>query len=150
MQRPSTGAHARPPQPIKVLPGLHGARVLCVEDDLDTREMLLTVLAERQANVTGVASVDAALRQLGERHFDLLVSDLGMPARDGFDLIRTVRELPPERGGAIPAVALTAYASEADRARALGAGFDAFVPKPIDVVRLAEVLSGLLERVAPT
>jgi PAS domain S-box-containing protein len=149
MPRPTTGAHPKPPQAIKPPAALHGARVLCVEDDVDTRELLLTVLAERQANATAVDGADAALRQLGERHYDLLVSDLGMPKRDGYDLIRAVRELPPERGGAIPAVALTAYASDADRARALDAGFDAFVAKPIDVHRLAEVLSGLLARAAP-
>jgi CheY-like chemotaxis protein len=95
--------------------------------------------------VTPVGSVPEALEALGNRRFDVLVSDVGLPDRDGYDLLREVRAR--ESGGdrRLPAIALTAFASEEDRARAISAGFDAHVPKPLNTTllheRLVEVLA---------
>jgi CheY-like chemotaxis protein len=96
--------------------------------------------------VRACASVREALTALGEWKADLLVSDIGMPNEDGYALIRKVRALEPERGGAMPAIALTAFASGTDRSRALSEGFQMHISKPVepfDLVRLIAQLSGL-------
>jgi CheY-like chemotaxis protein len=94
-------------------------RVLVVDDNLDGLELTRAMLEQAGAGVTAVASVPEALDVLGRAPVDVLVSDLGMPGADGYDLIRLLRERPRERGGAIPAIALTAHASGKERARAL-------------------------------
>ncbi|OLB96127.1 MAG: hypothetical protein AUH30_13480 [Candidatus Rokubacteria bacterium 13_1_40CM_68_15] len=111
---------------------LDGARVLLVDDDADSLELLSTVLRQHGADVTAVADVTAALDGLSARKFDVLISDLSMPGRSGFDLIREVRQALPPPASRIPAVAVTALTRPEDRQRALGAGFDAFLTKPVD------------------
>jgi PAS domain S-box-containing protein len=110
---------------------LDAVRVLLIEDEPDTRDVLALALAQRGAHVEAVASAVAAFDALRDRPFDVLVSDIGMPDEDGYRLIARVRALGPDAGGAVPAIALTAYAGADDRQRALDSGFDLHVAKPI-------------------
>jgi CheY-like chemotaxis protein len=125
---------------------LDGLTVLLVEDHADSRETIALTLESAGAEVTAVPAVADALSVLRERTMDILVSDLGMPGADGFDLIRRVR-WQEQRGGRpkLPAVALTAYASAEDRERALAAGYDAHIAKPVD----ADELGAIVSRIAP-
>jgi PAS domain S-box-containing protein len=123
-----------------------GLRVLVVDDDLDAREMVQRLLAERQAIVDTAGTADEALRLLRERRFDVLISDIGMPGEDGLSLIRRVRSLGPHGGGDVPAVALTAYARPEDRAKAMSAGYQHHFPKPIDPGHLFGVVATLARR----
>ncbi|HKE03753.1 MAG TPA: PAS domain S-box protein, partial [Blastocatellia bacterium] len=122
---------------------LEGVRVLVVEDNPDTLEMLKFIFDERGAEVITAASVNEALEALERLRPDALVSDIAMPDRDGYDLIREVRSRGPERGGLIPAVAVTAYTRAEDRVRALAAGFQMHVAKPIDPDELIAVVASL-------
>lgn len=125
---------------------LSGLRVLIVDDEIDTREFLLTALEQYGAEVTAAASVDEAHRLLERLKPDVLVSDIGMPVADGYALIREVRAKAPEQGGQIPAAALTAYTREEDRIKALEAGFQTHVPKPIEPTQLVAVVAKLAGR----
>ncbi len=125
---------------------LLGLNVLIVEDDEDGRELLEMVLNDYGAVVTAVSSAVAALESLKAGAFDILVSDIGLPSEDGYSLLRRVRELPADEGGRIPAIALTAYASGDDRARALAAGFEAHVTKPVEPQELAAAVAELAAR----
>jgi CheY-like chemotaxis protein len=118
-------------------------RVLVVDDHRDSREMIGAVLAEAGAAVDLAASADEALHRLQQSHTDVLVSDLGMPGLDGFDLIRAVRAQEEADGSPkrLVAMALSAYASEEDRARALAAGFQSYAPKPIDPADLVTLVA---------
>ena len=131
---------------------LDGLRVLLVEDEPDSREILEHVLTSAGATVDAAGSVQAALELFKESPHGVVVSDIGMPGQDGYDLIRAIRRLPPASGAAVAAIALTAYAREEDRQRALAAGFDLHLPKPIDprelissIVRLARPMNRLPE-----
>jgi len=128
---------------------LRGLRVLVVEDEDDTRDLLVTTLEQCGAEVTAAASVAAALERLDEQVPDVLVSDLAMPEEDGYSLIRRVRARPSERGGEVPAAALTSYARAEDRARALAAGFQMHVPKPIDPSALVRMIADLAAKAGP-
>jgi CheY-like chemotaxis protein len=110
---------------------LHAVSVLLVDDDGDTREVVCQVLADRGAQVTLAASADEALDKLRRGRFDVLLSDIGMPGVDGYELIRRVRALGPDAGGALPAAAVTAFARREDRLHALHVGYDAHVTKPV-------------------
>ena len=112
---------------------LTGVSVLVVDDETDTREMLRHVLDDCGAEVFMAASAEEALVLLQEKRPALLVSDIGMPDVDGYELLRRVRALDPKQGGAIPAIALTAFARPEDRGRALEAGFQAHIAKPMDL-----------------
>jgi signal transduction histidine kinase len=129
------------------LPALEGVHVLVVDDEPDARELLVTVLVQASATVTAVGSAAEALEAVQRLRLDALVSDIGMPEQDGYTLIRKVRSLEPERGGQIPAVALTAYARSEDRLRALTAGYQMHVPKPIEPIELVMVVASLTGRV---
>jgi signal transduction histidine kinase/ActR/RegA family two-component response regulator len=121
--------------PVPKAPSLAGALVLVVEDEKDSRDLLVAALAGVGADVVAVSSCSAALELLaasGDRRFDVLVSDIGMPEQDGYELMRRVRALHPASAGRIPAVAVTGYANADDRQRALAAGYQVHVPKPID------------------
>jgi PAS domain S-box-containing protein len=131
-------------------PELDGLRVLLVEDDTDSRELLVAVLEQCRAEVVAVASVAAAMRALEDWLPDVLISDIEMPGEDGFTLIRRLRQLPAERGGEIPAAALTAYARPEDRMRALVAGFQIHVPKPVEPAELVTVVASLAGRAVKT
>ncbi len=119
---------------------LRDLRVLVVDDDTDTLEVVRLVLQQKGAHVLVASSVAEALDALRAGPVDVLISDLGMPGDDGYDLIRQVRATEREtRGQRMPAVALTAYASDEDRARVLAAGFETHVAKPVDPRELVDV-----------
>jgi PAS domain S-box-containing protein len=119
-----------------------GLSVLAVDDEPDARELLSSILSAHGAEVQSAASADEALQILSSRRFDVIVSDIGMPGKDGYDLIEQVRAA----GTGTPAVALTAYARSADRAKALGSGFNAHLTKPLDPGQLLSVLVSLSGR----
>ncbi|HEV7893036.1 MAG TPA: PAS domain S-box protein [Pyrinomonadaceae bacterium] len=126
---------------------LQGLRVLVVDDEQDALDLLRTVLEKNGASVTAVASAEAAHAALAEAWPDLLLCDIGMPVEDGYQLMRRVRELESSRSGvSTPAVALTAYAGEADRALALDAGYQLHVPKPVDPGSLVTLIAELVGR----
>jgi PAS domain S-box-containing protein len=124
-------------------PTLEGVKALIVDDDPDARRLLAEVLSRLGAEVLTAASASEALGALQAWRPDVLLSDIGMPDGDGYELIRRVRELPPERGGRTPAAALTAYAGPGDRALALASGFQCHVAKPVEPAELASVVAGL-------
>jgi CheY-like chemotaxis protein len=121
---------------------LINAVVLAVDDDADTRALLTLILADYVREVIVAGSVDEALRLLECMRPTLIVSDLSMPDRDGYDLIRLVRA---SDNRTTPAVALSAYAEDGCRDAALAAGFDMFVRKPLDVRHFVPVLEALLQ-----
>jgi PAS domain S-box-containing protein len=131
---------------ITALPDLTGTRVLIVEDEPDAREMIAYLLRQRNAEVTVVSSVDAALRALEVAIPDVLLSDIEMPDRDGYDLIAAVRAMPVDRGARIPAAALTAYSRPEDRAKSMLAGYDAHLSKPVDLAELVATILRLRSR----
>jgi signal transduction histidine kinase len=127
-------------------PDLTGVRVLVVEDDLDARDLLERTLAGAGAEGATAASVQAALAALERRVPDVLVSDIGMPEQDGYDLIRAVRARVPAAGGNVTAVALTALARPDDRRRVLEAGVQIFVAKPPETTELLAAVASLAGR----
>ena len=128
---------------LNSLQSLSGLHVLVVDDETDTRELLITLFEECGAEVTEAASTSEALEMIQKSPPDLLVSDIGMPYEDGYVLIRKVRLLDPERGGRIPAIALTAYAGTEDRLRVLAAGYQMHVAKPADPAELVKVVASV-------
>lgn len=126
-----------------VVPRLDGLRVLVVDDEPDARTLLTAVLHAQGAQVESAGSAREALARIESQCPDVLVSDIGMPGEDGYSLIRKVRALPHSGAKALPAAALTAYARKEDRARALLAGFQSHVPKPIDRDELLIVVATL-------
>lgn len=123
-------------------PALDGVRVLLVEDDADTRNAIAAVLAGCGAQVVAVGCGADALEALENEAPDVLVSDIAMPGMDGQALMRRIRELGARRGST-PAIALTAYASPADRTKALLAGYQIFLPKPCDPTELITLVAKL-------
>jgi CheY-like chemotaxis protein len=138
------GLRAGVPAPSEIA-SLHGVRLLVVEDDADTREVVGLILRECGADVVGVESASAALDVMQSAPPDMLISDIGLADRDGYDLIRSVRQLPGVRGG-VPAIALSAFARESDRLEALRAGYDRHVPKPVEPRSLRSAVADLLAR----
>jgi CheY-like chemotaxis protein len=143
----SNGSLRTSPKSVKAVdvPDIHGIRILIVDDERDAREMLKAGLERFGAIVTIVASAREALDILPTGNPDVLVSDIGMPVQDGYDLIRMIRESPAEMGRDIPAIALTGYVRVEERMRALTAGYQMFVPKPVEVLELATIIANLLE-----
>jgi CheY-like chemotaxis protein len=125
---------------------LDGLHILIVDDEADTRDMLEVVLAKCGARVTTATSAADALMQIADAQPDIIISDIGMPDEDGYRLIEQIRTLSLERGGMIPAVALTAYARPEDRVRALRAGFQMHVPKPVEPAEIIAVVANLARR----
>jgi CheY-like chemotaxis protein len=125
---------------------LEGISVLVVEDYEDARTLFATLLAMTGASVTAVGSVPDAVNALDRATFDVVVSDLNIPEQDGFDLIRHLRALPRQDGRVTPAVAISALEEDAYRSQALDAGFQDFLPKPVDAADLVEVIAGLVRR----
>jgi signal transduction histidine kinase/ActR/RegA family two-component response regulator len=126
---------------------LEGLNILVVDDEQDTREMLVAILEQSGAKVIAVSSAAEALVELARLRLDVLVSDIGMPDQDGYELISRVRSLESQLGKQIPAVALTAYARTEDRIRALSAGFQIHVPKPVEPTELTTVVATLAGRI---
>jgi PAS domain S-box-containing protein len=117
---------------------LTGIRVLCVDDEPDTRELLGVLLTQYGAEVMTVSSAAEVMTVIDSFCPDILISDIGMPKMDGYTLMEQIRSLPPHRNGQIPAIALTAYAGEIDRKRALSVGFQKHIAKPVEPIQLAQ------------
>jgi signal transduction histidine kinase/DNA-binding response OmpR family regulator len=137
-------------EPGKVTPGciesLEGLRVLVVEDETDTRELIVFTLTRCGAEVRSNGTAEEALRTMAEWAPEVLLSDIGMPDMDGYTFIKKVRELPADAAGGVPAAALTAYAGVEDRQRALAAGFQTHLAKPLDPSELISVVARLAGR----
>ncbi len=125
---------------------LDGLRVLAVEDGLDSRELLCEALEAEGALVTAVGSAQEALTAFSETAPDVLVSDIGLPGDDGYSLIRRIRAFEQERGGFVPAIAMTGYAFPEDVDRAMKAGFQQHVAKPIDPGKLTAAIVELVSQ----
>jgi CheY-like chemotaxis protein len=123
---------------------LRGVSVLVVEDDGDTRETLRMILESQGASVTSVSAAQEALVAVNHSPPDVVVSDIGMPNEDGYAFLRELRSLKPERGGRIPAVALTAYSSREARLESRDSGFHYHLEKPIDPSKLVDLLVDLV------
>ncbi|MFO0575416.1 MAG: ATP-binding protein [Polyangia bacterium] len=152
---PAAGAHEEPLPGEELgeaddleedLPALDGLRLLVVDNEQDTAEFLARMLRQRGAAVETAGSAQEALAALQRERFDVLLSDIGMPHEDGYTLIRKLRALPPEQGGQTPAIALTAYAREQDRVRAMRAGFQNHVAKPVRSAMLFVVVADVAGR----
>jgi PAS domain S-box-containing protein len=120
---------------------LSGLRVLLVDDDADTLELMAAALTGRQANVTAVNTAEQAIRAIETSRPDVLVSDIAMPEEDGYGLISRVRSLEDNEARTIPAVAITAYAKEEDRLRVLSAGYQIYLAKPVELTELVSVVA---------
>ena len=131
------------------LPTLDGLRVLVVDDEADARDLIGVILRGRGAAVDAVASAAEALEAVERERPDVLVSDISMPDADGYELIRELRGREPDAGGATPAVALTAYARSQDRERALAAGYQLHLAKPVEPDDLVLAVAELAGRTAP-
>ena len=126
---------------------LDGLHVLLVEDDDDSRRLLGTMLKRYGAKVTSTKSAAEALRVFESEDLpDVLISDIGMPDEDGYDLIRKLRAMPPEKGSQTPAIALTGYASKKDRERALASGYQQHIAKPIEQADIVAAIAALVGR----
>jgi CheY-like chemotaxis protein/nitrogen-specific signal transduction histidine kinase len=141
-RRPAVAARLE----IECPPALQGLRVLVVDDEADTREMLRAVLEHCNVEVITAGSASEALEAITHLRPDVLISDVGMPEEDGYSLIARVRALPAERGGQIPAAALTAYVRAADRVKVLRSGFQLHIPKPVEPAELVTVVAHLARR----
>lgn len=133
--------------PADSQPSLAGLRVLVVDDEPDARELIAAVLIGRGAEVVAVECAVEALAELERQRFDLLLSDIGMPGMDGYALIEEIRRLPAERGGRVPAAALTAYAGFQDRMRAFTAGYQTHISKPVEPAELVNVVANLAKSI---
>jgi signal transduction histidine kinase/CheY-like chemotaxis protein len=126
-------------------PNLQGIKVLVVDDEVDTRDLIVSILEEYGASVCAVASASDALKAFAVQKPNILLSDIGMPEMDGYMLIRQIRSLPPEQGGEIKAIALTAYAGEINQQKILSSGFQKHLTKPIEPAKLAMAIASLVK-----
>ena len=127
---------------------LTGIKALVIDDEPDARGLIKWVLANSKADVLMAASAAEGLELLKNQRPDILISDIGMPEKDGYHLIRAVRNLPPSNGGKTPAIALTAFARSEDRTRALLAGYQIHLAKPIEPQELLATVASLVGRTA--
>jgi len=141
----TTPATVSSTQPAASLAGL---RVLIVDDELDARELVTVMLERSGAEMKAAASGGEAMKIIEAWRPDVLIADIGMPVEDGYGLIKRLRALPKERGGQTPALALTAYARTEDRVRALSAGYQVHLSKPVDRAELTAVVARLAEKVS--
>jgi len=151
----ATQADAVPPEPARRRHdreavgrpvALDGLRVLIVDDEADARELMRMVLRSSGADVMAAACAEEAFEQVERWHPDILVSDIGLPGDDGYMLIQKLREQQAQHGRAIPALAVTAYARAEDRARALAAGFQMHVAKPLEPADLVAAIASLISK----
>jgi CheY-like chemotaxis protein len=126
---------------------LRGVGVIVVEDEQDSRELYSVFLASRGAEVRAAASCAEAWALFESKPPDLLISDIEMPGENGYDLISKVRSLPVDRGGAVPAIALTAHAGVENASDAIRSGFQLHVSKPVE---LGELVGLMRELVGPS
>ncbi|HEV2828096.1 MAG TPA: PAS domain S-box protein [Pyrinomonadaceae bacterium] len=129
-------------------PNLDGLHVLIVEDETDALDLITVELAQHGAKVKGVTNAEEALAALGQEKFDVLISDIGMPKMDGYELIRRIRKQEQGTDSRLPAVALTAYARVQDRMQAIMAGFSTHVAKPVEANELVTVVASLAGRLS--
>jgi CheY-like chemotaxis protein len=127
-------------------PSLAGVRVLLVDNDADARELTTMMLAEGDADVRTAVSAPEALAACDEWRPDVLISNIGLPGEDGYTLMKKLRARESERGGHIPAIALTAYGSKEDRLRALSVGYEYHISKPVEPAELLTVVASLANR----
>jgi CheY-like chemotaxis protein len=140
---------SRPPLPIPRPPQLQGLRVLVVDDEDDARQLVKAVLEDCGCIVTTAGGVDQALQAFERDVPSMLISDIGMPGRDGYELIRRVRTLPRDKGGDVPAAALTGYARAEDRRQLLNAGYSMHIAKPVEPAELVAVVVSLTRFASP-
>jgi len=155
-QQPAPARSARaamilpnPGTPDITVRNLNGVDALVVDDDRDNRELIKRILTDCGASVHVAASAREAFARFQEAAPNLLISDLGMPDVDGFELLDWVRHLPREQGGQVPAIALTAFARSEDRLRALEAGFSAHISKPVEPSELIATVGSVVGPTAP-
>jgi len=141
---PTEGTPAAVSTDAPVGRGLSGLQILVVDDERDAREVMRFMLESGGARVRTVDSAAQALDAIRESRPDLMISDVGMPVEDGYVLVRRIRAMEEGLGRHLPAIALTAYASEEDSRRALAAGFDAHLSKPVDPARLVDIAARLV------
>jgi CheY-like chemotaxis protein len=134
-----TGPRYERNSPTTAQHSLNGLRVLVVDDEQDTRELVAALLTTCGAEAVSVSSA------MERQRFDLLISDIGIPEMNGYDLISRIRQLGEEHGGRTPALALTAYAGIDDRKRALAAGYEMHIPKPFVAAELISAAIFLTE-----
>ena len=144
-EKRATSDQAKAPRPDAFTGEPLECRILIVDDDDDSRETLRMILSMRNAEVAAAASAREALSIFEDFDPDLVISDLGMPEMDGYDLIREIRAFSPEKGGKVPALALTGYVSAEEQTRVRESGFDGHLAKPLDhdilVSRIEELLN---------
>jgi CheY-like chemotaxis protein len=140
---PRSAAVATAPEPAEPMPVLSGVRVLVVDDEPDAREVMASALEVCGATVLSASSSRAALDLLAHEDVDLILADIAMPGQDGYELIREIRAMPSARLSAIPAAAVTAHAREDERDRALAAGFQMHLAKPVQPTVLARAVATL-------
>jgi len=129
-------------------PSLHGLTILTVDDEPDARDLVRRLLEDCGGRVIAASSAAEAIDILNGERVDVLLSDIGMPDMDGYELLRTVRRRHPDAGGEVPAAALTAFARSEDRTRALRAGFQTHIAKPIEPMELVFAVASLARRTA--
>lgn len=129
---------------------LEGIRILVVDDDIDSLELLVFTLQGYGAEVTPAKSVSEALETLIETKPDLLMSDIAMPMEDGYTLIRQIRAMPSDQGGEIPAIAVTACTENFHYQQAITAGYQKYITKPVDLDRLVDEIVSLVEHPTPS
>ena len=146
--RPATGqmTAVEPPPAFAPAPQLRGLRVLAVDDEHDANDLIRAALQSSGVDVVTASSAEEVLMLLPRIGADVLISDIGMPDVDGYALIQSIRKLPERSGGRIPAIAVTAFARPQDRSRAFLAGFDVYLPKPVDPAELVAVMCNLTGR----
>ncbi len=142
-------AHPRVPTglPPECPPALDGARILVLDDEKDSRMLVKRILEECDAIVEVAASAEEALTVLQRQQTDVVISDIGLPGTDGYQFIRSVRAMREAAGGKLPAIALTAFARSEDRRRAMLAGFDLHISKPVEPAELVAAVARLAQRV---
>jgi CheY-like chemotaxis protein len=127
---------------------LNGRNILLVDDDEDSREFISFVLTAEGATVTAASSATEALEILQKSSPDILISDIGMPEMDGYMLMKHIRSLTAEKGGTIPAIAVTAYAGDSNQKLALDAGFQMHISKPVEPTELIKVTTNLIRNIS--
>ncbi len=132
------------PVDTKTTAMLMGLRVLVVDDDADNGEILSILFTQYGSEVTRCASAKEAIQLLRQWKPDAIISDICLPSKDGYEMMKEIRALKPEQGGAIPAIALTGYASPEDESRALAAGYQVHLSKPVDFDHLVAMVAGLI------
>jgi CheY-like chemotaxis protein len=142
-----TRAGTTPMPATRVVDGaLSGTQVMVVDDEADARMLVEDILRSAGARVVSAASAREAMLKFAQDQPDLLLSDIGMPGENGYDLVKQVRSLPIENGGGVPAIALTAFARPEDRSRALAAGFQLHLAKPVEQGELLSAITSLLAK----